>query len=170
MEIQKSEPDPFEKDIICKLHLFDHIPQGKWGNKLAGHDVKNAVGEVAEKRGYKVRAHATDYSYAERGEWLYDLTCIEYEGGHIKGIPLVMESEWDRNGVDDDFPKLVVARADHRVMVLQVESDEDKEEIIQQLLQHVQKCRHSTEGDRYLFACWNRVGRSFDCPVYIVVG
>ncbi len=60
-----------------------------------------------------------------------------------------------------DFQKLVVARADCRVMVLEVKSDKNKEEVIQQLLQHARKCRHSTKGDRHLFACWNSVRRSF---------
>jgi len=124
------------------------------------------VGRVAEKRGYSV--WATGYSHAKGGEWLYDLTCLEYEDGYLKGIPLVLESEWDRGGVDADFQKLIVARADHRVMVLEVESDEKEKEVVEQLLQHVQKCRHSMVGDRYLFACWSKAKRVFDCSVYDV--
>ena len=81
-----------------------------------------------------------------------------------------MESEWQGKGVNYDFQKLVVARADCRVMVLEVKSDKNKEEVIQQLLQHVRKCRHSKKGDRYLFACRNSVRRSFDCSVHIVMG
>jgi len=168
-ETQVSKPDPFEEDIIEKLKQFNGIPFGKWPNPLATHDVKKAVGEVVKEKGYEVRA--TGYNQAEQREWLYDLTCIEYEGDYIKGIPLVMESEWDCDGLDDDFPKLVLARADRRVMILQIKSDGDKKEIIQHLLQYVQNCKYSANGDRYLFACWNaaKKKRFFDCEVYEVI-
>lgn len=81
-----------------------------------------------------------------------------------------MELEWQGKGVNYDFQKLVVAHTDCRVMVLEVKSDKNKEEIIQQLLQHVRKYRHPAKGDRRLFACWNSVRRSFDCSVHIVSG
>jgi hypothetical protein len=169
MNTQKSDPDPFECEIICELHALDPVKRGEWKTGRWTREVKNAVGRVAEKRGYSVCA--TGCNHAKWGEWLYDLTCIEYdEEQHLKGIPLVMESEWQGKGVNYDFQKLVVARADCRVMVLEVKSDKNKEEVIQQLLQHVRKCRHSTKGDRYLFACWNSVRRSFDCSVHIVIG
>jgi len=164
MQTQKTNPDPFEEDIGNELCKLDKTPLGKraeWWTK----EVKNAVGRIAEQRGYPV------YASGMGGEWLYDLICLEYEDEYLKSIPLVLESEWDKGGVDADFQKLVVARADYRVMVMCVSSNENKEEekLINKLLQHVEKCRHSTVRDRYLFACWDEKKREFNCQVYKVV-
>lgn len=170
MNIQQSEPDSFERDIIKKLKKHDNTPLGKWPNSLATHDVKKDVGEVAKEKGYKVRA--TEYRQTEQCEWLYDLTCLKYDkDGYLEDIPLVMESEWkNKYEIRKDFEKLLVSRAKYRVMILQVKSDEEEKEIIEQLRQYVEKCQCSKKGDRYLFACWNSdpKKRSFNCPVYEV--
>ena len=133
---------------------------------------------LLKKRKYKV--YASNREQNDSGEWLYDLTGIEEEGDYFKSIPLVLESEWKwknnqkkyEGEILYDFRKLLVSRADHRVMVLEVESEKKEKEVVERLLQHVQKCRHSTEGDRYLFACCRQVEKKwvFDCSVYVVKG
>jgi len=162
MQAQRTNFDEVEKEIDNEFHKLDKTPTGM-GSPWWTKEVKNAVGRIAEQRGYSV------YASGMGGEWLYDLICLEYEDEYLKGIPLVLESEWSRDSVDADFQKLVVARADHRIMVLEV-SDKKKKEVIERLLQHVQKCRHSTIGDRYLFACWSEKERVFNCSVYVVEG
>jgi len=176
MQVQITAPDELEKDIVSEFHKLDGI-EG-WFNKRWTEEVKNAVGRVLKKRGHKV--YASNCDQKDSGEWLYDLTGIEEEGDYWKGIPLVLESEWkgrnnQRNYEGEilyDFRKLLVSRADHRVMVLEVESKEKEKEVVERLLQHVQNCRHSTGGDRYLFACCRQVEKKwvFDCSVYVVKG
>ena len=53
------------------------------------------------------------------GEWLYDVTwCDSDRDGWLRSIPMVAEGEWGNLGdIDDDFQKLLVARAKIRVMV-----------------------------------------------------
>jgi len=174
MQIQKTNFDEFEKNIDNEFHKLDNIPSGK-GNKWWTKEVKNAVRKVSKEREREYKIYASGCDQADGREWLYDLTCLEEEGDYLKGIPLVLESEWkntkknyEEYGIRYDFKKLLVSRADHRVMVLEAESDEKGKDIINQLLQHVQKCRHSMVGDRYLFACWSKAKGVFDCSVYVV--
>ena len=170
MKTKKSEPDLFERDIIKKLkEKHDNTPPGKWPNPLATHDVKKDVGEVAREKGYKVRA--TDFDGPEQSEWLYDLTCLKFDkDDYLEDIPLVMESEWkNKYEIRKDFEKLLVSRAKYRVMVLQVKSDEEEKEIVEQLRQCVEKCQCSMKRDRYLFACWNSEKRLFNCIVYEII-
>jgi hypothetical protein len=164
MQVQITDPDEFEKDIDNEFHRLDGTPTGM-GCPWWPQEVKNAVGRIAKQRDYSV------YATGMGAEWLYDLICIEYEDKCLKGIPLVLESEWREGGVDADFQKLVVARAYHRVMVMCVTSNENKEEerLINELLQHVKKCQHSGVGDRYMFACFDEKKRNFNCSVYKVV-
>ena len=56
---------------------------------------------------------------AQRGEWLFDVTCLNYDGDHFEKVLLVAECEWEPNaaGIFRDFRKLLVARAEIRVMV-----------------------------------------------------
>lgn len=56
------------------------------------------------------RTYASGCDKADWGEWLYDLVWLRMEDGHVVDVPLIMESEWDRNGLMDDFAKLVVGQ------------------------------------------------------------
>jgi hypothetical protein len=189
MQTQITAPDELEKDIIQEFHnKLDGIPQLNKQKKEGLTDkewtrgVKNAVGGVLKGRCYKV--YASNCEQKDNGEWLYDLIGIEEENGYLKSISLILESEWKSRGrwrdteegyqvkILYDFRKLLVSRADHRVMVLEAKSKEGGNKVIKQLLQHVQNCRHSTAGDRYLFACWREVEKKwvFDCSVYVVNG
>ena len=175
MRAQKTAPDKLEEDICNELHKLDNTPRGK-GNTWWTEEVKNAVGDVLKERNYKV--YASNYNQTDGSERLYDLTGIEEEDGYLKSIPLVLESEWKNakgkyeSRIRYDFEKLLVSRAEHRVMVLEAKSEEKGKEVVERLLQHVKKCRHSTEGDRYLFACCRQVEKKwgFDCSVYVVKG
>jgi hypothetical protein len=176
MQVQKTDFDEFEENIDSELHKLDKTPAGM-GNEWWTSKVKRFVGEVAAENNYDVYASRIDEDdvgkWLKGAEWLYDLTCLKYDkDGYLEDIPLVLESEWgDRRLVDADFQKLVVARADHRVMVMCVTSNENKEEekLINKLLQHVEKCRNSTVRDRYMFACFDEKKRRFNCSVYKVV-
>lgn len=177
MQIQEVKPDAFEEDIINELHKLDGF---EGNNKRWTEEVKNAVGRVLKRKGYKV--YASNCDEKDGTEWLYDLTGIEEKDNYLKSIPLVLESEWKSRGkwrdteenyesnILYDFRKLLVARTEHRVMVFEAKSKEKEKEVIEQLLKHVQNCRHSAAGDRYLFACCIQVEKKwvFDYSVYVV--
>src|SRR2546430_11816980 len=60
---------------------------------------------------------------------LFPYTTLFGSGGSLIGLPLVLESEWGTHdeAIDYDFQKLLVARAEHRVMICQGQgSDPDR--------------------------------------------
>lgn len=124
--------------------------------------VKKAVGELGEKFGFAV---ATAHRHVgDDCEWLYDLCwCKEDEDETLLSMPLVMESEWDKSywGLLCDFQKLLVSRADHRVLICSQPTPEDWRGCIQFLVQQVHRYCGSQVGDRYLFGCWTPAGWDF---------
>ncbi len=89
------------------------------------------------------------------GEWLYDQAWIRYDrNDYMKTVPLVLESELGTNKVDrlNDFCKLIIARADHRIMIFSANDRRRAQNIIDEFVEEVEGSRISCTGDRYLFA------------------
>ena len=102
------------------------------------------------------------------GEWLFDMTWIEQSEGYLLSLPLVLESEWSPEGSSEDFQKILVARADHRVMVLTCNPSRPPQDAIDVLIQEVDQCKLSQYGDRYLFACWEEPAKEFSFMLHVV--
>jgi hypothetical protein len=119
--------------------------------------VKNAVGRVAKESGFKWAAAGCDADVVdENAEWMWDGGAwIENDSGWTIRQPLILESEWDRSdaGVKDDFQKLVVSRADLRLMVFQ-RATEPEAKLTMSVLECGARLSLSEPGDRYLMACW----------------
>ncbi len=85
--------------------------------------VKTKLCKIGRDRfGCKVCASGVDK--ADFGEWLYDVTWLEYEKNdrgklvNLVDAPLVAECEWGNKGdIEDDFEKLLLARAGVRLMI-----------------------------------------------------
>ena len=98
------------------------------------------------------------------GEWLYDFTCLDYDhDGWVKRIPLVAECEWNiheknHDEVNEDFEKLLLARADVRLTIFNGNPyhDRGQKSILPNGLKvfrtYIEKCEHTSTGDTYLFA------------------
>ena len=92
--------------------------RGQWSNKKWTLKIKTALCNVGIDNGYDVCAAGVDN--ANHGEWLYDVCWLNYDDdGMLESMQMVAESEWGRNigDIEDDFSKLLVARAALRVMV-----------------------------------------------------
>ena len=122
----------------------------KWWVGSAGMDKRNDMRQYATKHGGKIG-----------GEWLYDFTCLEYkhndDGGWLKGIPVVAECEWgNKDCIGDDFQKLLLARADVRVMIFNGNYYKEGASIpsdgISDFRKYIRECEHTCPGDTYLFA------------------
>ncbi len=114
--------------------------------------VKNAVGRVGANLGYEV--YASSCHFAKYGEWLFDLTWADYdEDEYLRSIPLVLECEWIPKEVCDDFCKLMVSRADHRVIVFWTRDMASMKKMVKELIEEVKNSQLTKKGDRYLFAC-----------------
>ena len=110
--------------------------------------------------------HAEMIEYAEvhggtvGNEWLYDFTCLKYDSdGWLSDVIVVAECEWSNvNAINGDFEKLLLARADVRLMIFNGNYFRDKgQEIIpanglNTFRKYIKKCSITSTGDTYLFA------------------
>jgi hypothetical protein len=91
-------------------------------NKASGRTqtALTTFGELGHALGFAVQCKRSCYPKADQGEWLYDQIWFVNHAtkqGFLTRLPMVLESEFDKpdRGIDDDFPKLVQARADVRI-------------------------------------------------------
>ena len=100
------------QDVGKKSDRFD------WDRTEWTRRVKTRVALIGEDRGYCIGASGIEQALGRRSEWLYDLTWLDFaDDGELVDLPLILESEWDRSGLQLDFNKLLVSRAEHRIMV-----------------------------------------------------
>jgi hypothetical protein len=114
--------------------------------------IKNKVGAIGRRLGYRV--YAASSKFERNGEWVFDLGWFKMRGDIIVDLPLAMESEWWPDQAMDDFQKLLVCRAHHRVMVLWTRKRASADRLIASLIRQVAAYRGSQRDDRYLFCCW----------------
>ena len=93
---------------------------------------------------------------ADGGEWLCDVTWLLYDAeSYIRCIPLVAQAQWlGRRSVQDDFQKLLLARAELRVMVFDRNYWDSSEQAMAELAPHVTACERTEPDDIYLLAGW----------------
>lgn len=150
--LQKTEeavPDQLESATWWTEQIMSALC--KWGLKkglfVCVSDMKDAAGMKELEQQYDGKIDS---------EWLYDLTCLKYNGdGWLKKIPLVAECElWRPTDIDDDFQKLLLARADVRLMVFNGNHypTEGKMSDRFPFCKHIHECEHTQTGDTYLFA------------------
>ena len=108
---------------------LDSLEVGQsWTDKGWTPAVKTKLCELGRKFGCKVGASGVDNPKPDYGEWLYDVTWLEYERERdglkwpataLIEAPLVAECEWGRGKnleyIVEDFEKLLLARADVRL-------------------------------------------------------
>lgn len=167
MNARTGTPDEIESQICEQFDaLISDEESQRWTTTEWTKQLKSAVAKLGKDRKFWVYANGCELS--DGGEFLVDLCWLEYNGSTLVNIPLVLESEWAPSGASDDFQKLTMLRADHRVMVFAVTTETDRDEAFQTLLAHVNSCKHSLADDRYLLCCWKNEERGFDHRAYIV--
>lgn len=89
-----------------------------WDKKKATKAVKNKLSEIGQDK-FGCYVCASGVQTANCGEWLYDVTWLEYDcDGSLVDAHLAAECEWGNSGdIDDDFQKLLLARASVRLMI-----------------------------------------------------
>jgi len=143
-------PDAVESEIESVLSSLCENPHARrWGRPDWGEEVKAAVGAVAQRANYRW------LSDGSHGEWLWDGVAQEWAGDYLIGIPLALEVEWHGWAeIKYDFEKLLVSRANHRVMVCSAGSRAGAETHLSRLRAMIEAFRLNQSGDRYLLACW----------------
>lgn len=135
---------------------------GQLSEKRATRKIKDVVGGVGDKLRFAV--HAASCRYDGIGEWLYDLCwCEQDEFGHVLDMPLALECEWQLKltSILDDFQKLLVSQAGHRIFLCSQPTAEDWQDCVEHLTEQIRLYRGTRNGDRYLLGCWASDGWKF---------
>ncbi|MBB5620887.1 hypothetical protein HDE69_001940 [Pedobacter cryoconitis] len=119
--------DEIEKRIIKVLDDFlIEAEENKYiGNKIWTNRLKESIGDLGIELNYEV-AIGGFLDKFER-EWLYDIVWYQEDPyNRLIRIPLIVESEWDRNylGIKYDFEKLLIGNAEKRLMICQSKSNQ----------------------------------------------
>ena len=143
------------KEIVEALLLevnpenAENLPAGQWAGAIFG-----ALGGVGIGYGCRVWTQGNP-DYAAGGGWLYDQTWTRPESDDWAGrwsIPMVAECEWGNpDDIREDFEKLLQARADLRVMIIDtVAWNYDADAALGQLCDWARLFRGSGHNDLFL--------------------
>lgn len=143
------------------LNAVDEIEgmecRNQWSKEKWTRRIKTALCKVGKRNGYYICASSVDIE-ANHGEWLYDVCWLDYDGNDgdwLRWMRMAAESEWGENigAIEDDFSKLLVARASLRVMVCDgwhLSGGEKGYATVERLQQSVHEFEGSQTGDTYL--------------------
>ena len=125
--------------------------------------VKTKLCKIGRGFRYKVCASGVAECASNYGEWLYDVTWLEYGKGadgelaNLVDAPLVAECEWGNEGdVQDDFEKLLLARAGVRLMIFDGDYEPGSQGIAERLANMVREFDGFRAEDVWLLAAWER--------------
>ena len=165
-------------EIDSILNRLGRQDQG-WDGSQWTRMIKEELIRLAESHGCE--GYARQCTNAKAGEWLFDVIWLRAGEGEKAGLvtdsPLVAEIEWDKapGAVMDDFQKLLLARADTRLMVLATPNAKLASKRVERLIQQIRAYGRTQSGDRYIFACNdNRYSEdepyNFTCQEYVHPG
>jgi hypothetical protein len=124
------------------------------GDRLAWTaGIKKVLGDLGKSMTFMVAA--SGYMGKSQGEFLYDMVWYRLDQGYVLSQPMVMEVEWKvalTTVVDDDFQKLVQARADVRVWVGTSANQSDIDRHIANCQKQIWLFDGSQNGDQYVLA------------------
>ena len=144
------------------------IPAGA-GNKKWTRAAKTELCKIGRGFGCYVCASGVDEeAKPDHGEWLYDVTWLEYgrNNGPLVDVTLVGECEWAgqtlssgdslkyRDAHDDDFEKLLLARGGVRLMIFQGSNEDASRKIAKRLAKRIREFNGSRAEDAWLLVAW----------------
>lgn len=159
--------DELEQAVInCAIGVAQRAVADNSSDKTWTENLISTLAKLGQGRNYYVCGHRC-HEYGGQGEWLYDLVWLENHDGFIVDVPLILESEWrvDSKGILEDFEKLLVGRAQHRVMIFQQKSDVKR--ISDRCIEQVRRFGQTRAGDRYLFLGFEYTQKVFQPEVFV---
>jgi hypothetical protein len=166
--------DSTENKIKDKLSIIaeEAITQQWKGNTFWTSKIKERICDLGKNLGYKIQTNKKSATNADWGEWLFDLTWLDYSEGMVLEVPLALECEWSQNidEIDADFQKLIICRADHRVMIFQQANLSKIKDIIESFKKQISNFRRTETSDRYLFVGFHWDEGKFFFEAYQPVG
>lgn len=154
-----------EHEITEFLNTFgDEAKNKDWGDGEWTKRIKDGICSIGKSKRYWV--YASQAQEADGGEWLFDLSWLNYSNKDLITVELALECEWDRNGIDDDFQKLLLCRAEYKVMIFQANNIDQFNVTIDKLIHQIIRFTRSQDGDRYLFSSWLNDKKRFEHKLY----
>lgn len=147
----------------------DPVLRNEDGRRPWTREVKTALCRWGLSQGFYVYAHSIRDRFREvpkkrrpQYEWLFDVTCLTYNGRYLDRVPLVAECEWgNEDDIYDDFEKLLLARAEIRVMVFDADQL-NSENKFRKFEKYVGRCTWTQPEDTYLLAAYTQDRDGFD--------
>lgn len=135
-----------------------------WPSPDKNRDIKEALVAEGQRLGFQVLPAGS------RGEWLYDLVWRRLDANrNLIGFPLAVEIELSDSrlwGIRYDFNKLLQAQADHKLMIFQVQTQEEVEAIFGRLKESIDAYSRGVPC-RYLLCGWSTNKNAFEYMEYI---
>lgn len=143
----------------AKAIPFAEILKGAFGR--ATTMVKQAFGELGQRLEFQIAA--SGYIDSSQEECLYDMVWYILENGMMVRQPMVLEIEWKNipaDVCDDEFQKLVQARANVRVWIATSPNSVLAEQHIANCKKQIELFSGTMHGDRYVFVIYDWTGRT----------
>ena len=152
------------EDVVEAMDRLTQRPeQSNWSDSDWTSQIKLQCLAIARIRKYKI--FTSGLQGADSGEWLFDVCLARWPTGQgLEELALVLESEWIQKDweIDNDFLKLVIARADSRAMIFQANTLERAKDHFVRLRNLAESFPASRRGDQYLLSCWIAKTRKFE--------
>lgn len=155
------------KGIVEAVPQRSRAEGWEWKKGTWTKAIKQLLCDYAKKEGYRVAASGC--SGADESEFLYDMTWWQQEGEFMTRIPLILESELHAPAelIDNDFYKLMLGRADHRIWIFERKTIEQVNETFEAIIKNIRHFTHSLSGDRYLLMGVDWSPREFHSRLYV---
>ena len=116
--------------------------------------VKTRLCEIGKRHEYWV--YTAGITMADGGEWLYDVTWLDYDGDLLTSAVLVAECEWNSglDYIDEDFQKLLIASAGVRLMIFDGGDAAGASRVANHLAGQVAAFRRTRDEEEWLLAAW----------------
>ena len=145
--------------------LVDEVRQAldeAFSENMGGSEVTAAICKACRNFDSKLYLCATDTAggAADDKEWLYDVTCLDYDAEYfLRQTVLAAECEWGpQEEIYGCFEKLLVAQAAVRVMVFDGTYPSGHEKVFKAFAEYISRYRHVHDAGSWLFAAWTREG------------
>ena len=128
-----------------------------FSENMGGSEVLAAICKACREFDSKLYLCATGTAggAADDREWLYDVTCLDYDAEYfLRQTVLVAECQWGpEEEIYGDFEKLLVAQAAVRVMVFDGTYPAGYEKVFKAFDEYISRCRHSHDAWSRRRAC-----------------
>lgn len=126
--------------------------------------VVDQVASAAEEHGCTLCGHGCGAP-----EFMFDMTWLKTgDDRSLLDVTLILECEWGADHhVLEDFRKLLLGRADVRLLVFEGKTLESSKQLISKMRDEIHGFHKTIAGDRYLFAYWPKDANGFQFDHYV---